>query len=350
MFASVLGITLEIFSTINMVIEGVLYAVFAVLEGLIMGTIAFLESLPVIIEQIHHACVVAAPVLEQILTTVFHILGVVFEQVINGSILLFQYSLEGSKVAWNFTSSASSFVYDRLGNISFSEEASRTIPNGSYLFEQLYTILSYIVQIAVILVAICIGIGIIKSIVIVGLKFLKGRRGRSSPSVGQRGHRQIARQPSSRSTLRLFESNGSCTLVRSSREGSRSELRRRQTNLPKPSAPPQHVSLNSSGATAMAQPSAPPLKLTAKQRELDTTSVEGTDSDTQVLQRELHQANEQLSIERDKSLCVICLDKTRELLLKPCNHYCLCATCSKGLRDCPVCKKRIQRTEKIFHA
>ena len=349
MFASVLGITLEIFSTINMVIEGVLYAAFAVIEGLIMGTIAFLESLPVIIEQIHHACVVSAPVLEQILTTVFHILGVVFEQVINGSTLLFQYSLEGSKVAWNFTSSASSFVYDRLGNISFSEEAS-SIPSGNYLFEQLYSILSYIVQIAVILVAICIGIWIIKFIVIVGLKSLHGRRGQSSPSVSQRGHRQVARPPSSRSTLRLFESNGSGNLVRSSREGSRSELRRRQTNSPKPSAPPQDVSLNSSGATAMPQPSAPPLKLTAQQRELDTTSVEGTDSDTQVLQRELHQANEQLSIERDKSLCVICLDKTRELLLKPCNHYCLCATCSKGLRDCPVCKKKIQRTEKIFHA
>ena len=73
-------------------------------------------------------------------------------------------------------------------------------------------------------------------------------------------------------------------------------------------------------------------------------------SNTELLKSQLHQANEELSMERDKSLCVVCLDANREILVKPCNHYCLCSGCSKELRECPMCKTRIQRTEKIFHA
>ena len=72
--------------------------------------------------------------------------------------------------------------------------------------------------------------------------------------------------------------------------------------------------------------------------------------DNEHLRTQVHQHQEQLSMERDKSICVICLDNTREMVLKPCNHYCLCSSCSKGLRECPLCKKKIQRTEKIFHS
>ena len=82
-------------------------------------------------------------------------------------------------------------------------------------------------------------------------------------------------------------------------------------------------------------------------REAASDSV--TSQDTELLRRRLHQANEELSQERDKSLCVVCLDATRKMLLKPCNHYCLCYDCLQGLRECPVCKRRIQTTEKIFH-
>ena len=71
---------------------------------------------------------------------------------------------------------------------------------------------------------------------------------------------------------------------------------------------------------------------------------------SELLRRQLHQANEALSQERDKFLCVVCLDGTKEILLKPCNHYCLCHNCSQKLRKCPVCKRRIQTTEKIFNS
>ena len=84
---------------------------------------------------------------------------------------------------------------------------------------------------------------------------------------------------------------------------------------------------------------------TLSQTELDT-SVDP--SENEFLRRQLHQANEQLSMERDKSLCVVCLDKTREMNLKPCNHCCLCSSCSRRLRECPVCKERIIKAEKVY--
>ena len=80
-------------------------------------------------------------------------------------------------------------------------------------------------------------------------------------------------------------------------------------------------------------------------------SNQAVSSDTEVtLRRQLLQANEQLSQERDKLLCVICLDAPREVLLKPCKHYCLCSNCSNELRDCPICKRRIREMETIYSA
>ena len=68
-----------------------------------------------------------------------------------------------------------------------------------------------------------------------------------------------------------------------------------------------------------------------------------------LLRQQLSKLNSELSQEKDKTLCVVCLDNKRELLLKPCNHYCLCTDCVPALHKCPVCTRGIQSTEKIFH-
>ena len=83
------------------------------------------------------------------------------------------------------------------------------------------------------------------------------------------------------------------------------------------------------------------------------TSEESTNSlssDTELLRRQLQQVNMELSQERDRLLCVICQDLKREVVLKPCNHYCLCHHCLTALRECPICKSKILKTEKIYHA
>lgn len=51
--------------------------------------------------------------------------------------------------------------------------------------------------------------------------------------------------------------------------------------------------------------------------------------------------------------CVICLENLRDTLLKPCLHFVLCGGCARSLsqsdhKECPICRKPIKGTEKIY--
>lgn len=50
--------------------------------------------------------------------------------------------------------------------------------------------------------------------------------------------------------------------------------------------------------------------------------------------------------------CVICLSNSLEMIILPCFHYCLCASCSTSfqgdLADCPLCQTKIERIEKVY--
>ena len=71
-------------------------------------------------------------------------------------------------------------------------------------------------------------------------------------------------------------------------------------------------------------------------------------------ERELEQRVRELSAElerqKEEGLCVVCLDARREVVLKPCNHYCVCQMCADSLapKMCPMCRKMIQRIERIY--
>lgn len=68
------------------------------------------------------------------------------------------------------------------------------------------------------------------------------------------------------------------------------------------------------------------------------------------LQQRLQALSAELERRREEGECVVCKDAKREMLLKPCNHYCVCQACVQFLGGkCPVCRRRIQRAEKIFH-
>ena len=54
-------------------------------------------------------------------------------------------------------------------------------------------------------------------------------------------------------------------------------------------------------------------------------------------------------ISGDDILCVICMERKRQYLLRPCNHYCVCNTCKSTLQNkCPLCRKLIRSYEKIY--
>lgn len=49
------------------------------------------------------------------------------------------------------------------------------------------------------------------------------------------------------------------------------------------------------------------------------------------------------------NLCIVCYDLRRNVLIKPCNHFCLCQECSRDLRDCPVCRRAIRTKEIVYN-
>lgn len=54
--------------------------------------------------------------------------------------------------------------------------------------------------------------------------------------------------------------------------------------------------------------------------------------------------------EKNKILCSICYDSSISLLLEPCNHICICELCYNSLvtNNCPICKKEILSTKKVY--
>lgn len=52
----------------------------------------------------------------------------------------------------------------------------------------------------------------------------------------------------------------------------------------------------------------------------------------------------------ENNLCRICLDKERNILFKPCHHILTCADCSRTVRECPLCRKKIEKRVRIYLA
>ena len=48
--------------------------------------------------------------------------------------------------------------------------------------------------------------------------------------------------------------------------------------------------------------------------------------------------------------CVICIDNPADILVRPCKHVCMCASCSPQMSDrpCPVCRGRVTTMERIY--
>lgn len=40
----------------------------------------------------------------------------------------------------------------------------------------------------------------------------------------------------------------------------------------------------------------------------------------------------------DDNYCIICVENERNCLFLPCQHSCACIKCSKGLKNCPICR------------
>jgi ATP-dependent DNA helicase PIF1 len=52
-------------------------------------------------------------------------------------------------------------------------------------------------------------------------------------------------------------------------------------------------------------------------------------------------------IEEDK-LCVVCKENSKNVVLLPCRHMCLCKICSENINKCPICRKDINEYMQVF--
>jgi hypothetical protein len=70
-------------------------------------------------------------------------------------------------------------------------------------------------------------------------------------------------------------------------------------------------------------------------------------SERQRLQREIEQMKEE-------RLCVVCMERNKNVTLLPCAHLCMCMTCSDKLQSaaakptCPLCQTTIERHLQTF--
>ena len=50
----------------------------------------------------------------------------------------------------------------------------------------------------------------------------------------------------------------------------------------------------------------------------------------------------------EENICVICMTIDREGVFVECGHMVCCMACSKTVKICPICRKNIIKTIKIF--
>ena len=55
-----------------------------------------------------------------------------------------------------------------------------------------------------------------------------------------------------------------------------------------------------------------------------------------------------MALNNADNTCVICMDAPLEVVLIPCGHMCICESCSRQIVVCPMCRKTVEDTVKVF--
>lgn len=75
------------------------------------------------------------------------------------------------------------------------------------------------------------------------------------------------------------------------------------------------------------------------------------DKDEETIQQ-LTLLERELSVEKDRRLCIICQDRERNVILFPCRHLCVCVECTAVLQSnflgCPLCRMQIFKAVHVY--
>ena len=50
----------------------------------------------------------------------------------------------------------------------------------------------------------------------------------------------------------------------------------------------------------------------------------------------------------DQRTCKVCLDRLYDCMFMPCNHLCCCLQCASALKQCPLCRRKIDKIIKVY--
>nr|XP_039266716.1 uncharacterized protein LOC120342099 [Styela clava] len=97
-------------------------------------------------------------------------------------------------------------------------------------------------------------------------------------------------------------------------------------------------------------PTTPTPITTASSSIPSTSGAQGGDLQFQDSSKEGDPRNldEKLREYEQEKRCKVCLDRTAEVVFVPCGHLCTCIPCANALRNCPLCRKRIVKSMKIY--
>ena len=63
-------------------------------------------------------------------------------------------------------------------------------------------------------------------------------------------------------------------------------------------------------------------------------------------------AAETLHDDKNRLLCVVCMEVEKSVALLPCSHLCLCGACTEiimaSTKQCPVCRAPVATTQRFF--
>jgi len=67
----------------------------------------------------------------------------------------------------------------------------------------------------------------------------------------------------------------------------------------------------------------------------------------QTLQAKCEQLERDKTEKEDQKLCIICLERPRDILFLPCGHFSVCSECA-DLTTCPICRITVEKKQKVF--
>lgn len=68
----------------------------------------------------------------------------------------------------------------------------------------------------------------------------------------------------------------------------------------------------------------------------------------QEARRELKDAKEKALASEEEDACIVCLDEKKCIVYEPCNHLCLCKSCSLRIKQCPACQVPTKTKRRVF--